>query len=228
MSNFCPSLNNYRDPMDDPMRTLLTLSLPLVGLLALAGCQKSEPGIPSDMSREYREQLLTTDAPVDGRSVAEVRAAIASSADPAANQPVVIVGTIGKMPNPFQQSNQYPEFPWVVDSAGFFLVDGQTVAEFAKHGHAKGEECTYCLDLASRRSDRVAMVEIRQPDGQPVPYRADQLLGLQEGDQVIVTGDASLIMETMLVVVPKSIYVGPAPSASEPATDEQPATAESE
>ncbi len=130
-----------------------------------------------------------------------------------------MTGTIGQMPNPFQQGNEHPNFPWVESAASFFLVDDATVEEFAKHGHAKGEECSFCLDMAGRRTDRVALVEIRQEDGKSVPYRADGLLGFKEGDHLVIEGRAILIMGTMLVVTPSSIYVGPA--AQPPATSSE-------
>jgi hypothetical protein len=151
---------------------------------------------------------------------------LADSPAAEAGQEVVVTGTIGKMPNPFLAGKQHPDFPWTEGTAGFFLVDDATVEEFKKHGHAKGEECSFCLAMAGRRTDRVALVEIRQDDGEPVPYRADSLLDLKEGDHLVVEGTASLIMGTMLVVTPTSIHVGPAPDQQATSTESTDSAAE--
>lgn len=215
------------------MRQSFPLVLPLMVLLTAAGCQRNESGVPQAVATQYQSKLLSAAAPANALSVTQVRAQLANSAEPNTPQSVVITGTLGKMPNPFHKGNEHPQFPWVEGAASFFLVDDATVEEFTKHGHAKGEECSFCLDMAGRRADKVALVQIRQPDGEPVPYRADALLGLKEGDHLVIEGTASLIMETMLVVTPTSIHEGPAPNqpatsteSSDSSTEQAPASAE--
>lgn len=193
-----------------PARSLIALVW--LGMWVTVGCQTKEPDVPVAVATDFREKLLVADPPAESHPLADVRQELSSSTDPLAGKSVVLRGTIGKMPNPYAGEQSYAEFPWVTDEASFFLVDDATVAEFKKHGHAKGEECSYCLDLASERIDKIARVQIADAQGMPLPYRADLLLNLQEGDRLIIAGKATLHLETLLVIEPESIFVETAPA----------------
>jgi hypothetical protein len=194
-----------------PARNLLVATAWL-GMWLAVGCQSKDPGVPSAVAAEYREKLLSADSPSESRSVVEVRQDLATAGETQTSTPVVVRGTIGLMPNPYAGEETYPEFPWVTDEASFFLVDDLTVAEFKKHGHAKGEECSYCLDLAKERIDEIARVQIADAQGKPLPYRADLLLNLKEGDRLVIAGNATLHLETLLVIEPESIYIDTTPA----------------
>lgn len=204
------------------------LSLACLGLLIAAGCQSREGEIPSAVATEWREKLLVANRPADGRPLVEVRQELASLEEGSGGHPVIVSGTIGSMPNPYSADKTHEEFPWMAEEASFFLVDEATVAEFKKHGHAKGEECPYCLKLASTRSDRIAKIQIVDAQGAPVPYRADLLLGLKEGDRVVVSGDATLHLETLMVLEPDAIYVDTAADVSQEESSQPLSPAESE
>lgn len=120
---------------------------------------------------------------------------------------VTLVGKVGGMPNPWQ--DQEPAFPWKEGQASFFLVDPATAASFADHEHAAGEDhsdCVFCQQRAKQSANSIAAVTFNQDAGSPYPVKADTLLGIAEGDVVVVTGEAKKMGE-LLVVNATGIYV---------------------
>ena len=193
--------------------------LPLFGLLAVVllattGCEKTDSSLPAGMTEQqvadYRETLLTTEEPADAQAVIEVRDTLRGSgeegAEPSKGQ-VTVIGVIGSMPNPYT-AEAAPAFPWVDGFAAFSLVDPSTVAQFEGHQHAEGEECMFCAGNARKLVDTVAQVRFRDPKGEPIAARADKLLGLREGDTVVVVGTGSIELGS-LVVDAQKVYVKP-------------------
>jgi hypothetical protein len=195
------------------------LSLGLIALMAMtAGCLErvvettAAPGISAEETAEIRSQLLVAVAPPAAKSVIEVRDLLADAKKGQTPDQVSVIGQIGGMPNPYGDDVQ-PEFPWVNGEAVFFLVDPTTAAEFEGHQHEKGEECSFCMGKARDLVDTVAMVRLHGGASGSIPARADVLLGLGEGDTVVVTGTARDELG-MLVVDAKGVHVSPpAPSA---------------
>lgn len=181
-------------------RFLLSLAV-----LAIAvGCTReaAEPvvsNLSNEETVELRLQLLSEEEPADAKTVVEVRDALADTGEaPAEPTDVAVVGQIGGMPNPYGAETQ-PQFPWVDGQAVFFLVDPTTAAQFKNHQHAKGEECSFCMGKARDLVDTVAMVRLQDKAGEVVAARADELLGLAEGDSVIVTGTARNELGTLVI-----------------------------
>lgn len=189
----------------------------LFGLLAVAtGCEKqASPGISADQAAAYRSKFLLEIDPPATKTVAETRDSLKGREA----EEVSVVGQIGGMPNPYGDEVQ-PSFPWVEGQAVFFLVDPTTAAQFEGHQHEKGEECAFCLGKARDLVDTVAMVELKGDDG-TIPARADTLLGLEEGDTVVVTGAVRDDLG-MLVIDGRGVYVSP----SDKSNDAEPAVVE--
>ncbi|MGI9457418.1 MAG: hypothetical protein ACR2NU_12715 [Aeoliella sp.] len=171
--------------------------LPALLSLAVSGCDRPVAN--------YQQQFLLSEQPSGGKTVIEIRDALLSG-DDADQQTVTVVGEIGGMPNPYGDEQQ-PDFPWREEEATFFLVDPTTVAEFGDHGHAEGEECSFCLAKARSLVSTVAFVQFRDEAGNLLPFRADELLGLAEGSTVTVTGQASKVADIMIIEA-TGIHVG--------------------
>lgn len=185
----------------------LAAILLLVG--GAVGCrsESATSEVPAEVAAKHRALLVATEQPPEATPVSQVRQAIATSEHPAEGLQVAVVGHIGGMPNPYRKNNLYPEFPWVAESAVFFLVDPRTVEEFKQHPHEKGEECSFCMGLAEDLAHTAALVEFRDADGKPLDFRADQLLGLREGARVVVQGTGKIVAETEMVIVADKIFV---------------------
>lgn len=121
---------------------------------------------------------------------------------------VVLVGQIGGMPNPFPETDA--AFPWREGEASFFLVDPSTVAEFAGHEHADGEDhadCAFCKHRAESSAGSVAAVSFNGQNGKPLPVGAQELFDIKAKDIVVVTGTAKRIGGGLLVVDAEGLYV---------------------
>lgn len=103
---------------------------------------------------------------------------------------VVLIGVVGGIPNPSEQSN--PEFPFSPGQAMFFLADSEAVAKLEEHGHhhAPGEECAFCAAHAADATALVAAVQFADEHGKVLPVDARDLFDLQENQTVVVTGKA--------------------------------------
>jgi hypothetical protein len=66
----------------------------------------------------------------------------------------------------------------------------------------------FCAGNARKLVDTVAQVRFRDTKGEPIAARADKLLGLREGDTVIVVGTGSIELGS-LVVDAQKVYVKP-------------------
>jgi hypothetical protein len=120
---------------------------------------------------------------------------------------VVMVGTVGGVPNPSTQS--HPEFPFAKRQAVFFLADPEAAAEYEEHAHqhAPGEECAFCSANAAEAGHMVAVVQFSNKDGKPLAADVRDLFDLKEKDTVVVKGKAKLAPGGMLTVDATGLYV---------------------
>jgi hypothetical protein len=120
---------------------------------------------------------------------------------------VVLVGAVGGVPNPSEQS--HPEFPFAKGKAVFFLADPEAVAEVEEHEHkhAPGEECSFCAAHAGDSAHMLAVVQFADEKGKPLPVDARELFELQEKETVVVRGKAKIDPSGMLVVDATGLYV---------------------
>lgn len=195
-------------------RLYFSLGLLAVVLVITSGCEKHDSTLPAGMTAEqvsaYRTTLLINKEPADAKTVIEVRDTLRGSGEEGAapsKGEVTVVGVIGSMPNPYT-AEAAPAFPWVENLAAFSLVDPSTIAKFEGHQHAEGEECMFCAGKARKLVDTVAQVRFRDVKGQPLVARADKLLGLREGDTVVVVGTGSIELGS-LVIDAQKVYVKP-------------------
>ncbi|MEM9351433.1 MAG: hypothetical protein AAGA92_00305 [Planctomycetota bacterium] len=202
-------------------------------LAAAAGCQK---GPDPEVVAQHRQRLMMDDEPDGILTVIELREAFTgtssepeagavevtetseSTEQPSADEPaspttpegpVVIVGRVGGLTNPWQETR--PEYPFVPGEAAFFLADAGAVAEneASGHVHAPGEECPFCAAHAGDNSAMLAMIRFKQ-DGKPITIEATDLLDLKPLDTVVVRGEASFTGDAetgMLVVEADGIYI---------------------
>jgi hypothetical protein len=120
---------------------------------------------------------------------------------------VVLVGAVGGVANPSQQS--HPEFPFAQGKAVFFLADPEAVAlvEEHVHQHAPGEECSFCAAHAGDSAHMLAVVKFADEQGKPLPIDARELFDLKEKDTVVVRGKAKIDPSGMLTVDATGLYV---------------------
>jgi hypothetical protein len=120
---------------------------------------------------------------------------------------VVLVGKVGGVPNPSQQT--HPEFPFAKHQALFFLSDPEAAAEFEEHQHehAPGEECAFCSAHAADVAHLIAVVQFNDEQGEPLPVDARELFDLKEKETVVVRGKAKMTPSGMLIVDADGLYV---------------------
>jgi hypothetical protein len=120
---------------------------------------------------------------------------------------VVMVGSVGGVPNPTDQS--HPDFPFAEGKAVFFLADPEAVAEMEEHEHkhAPGEECAFCEAHAAESAHLIAVVQFADENGKPLNIDARDLFDLKEKETVVVKGKAKIAPGGMLTVDATGLYV---------------------
>jgi hypothetical protein len=120
---------------------------------------------------------------------------------------VVLVGSVGGVPNPSDQST--PDFPFAKGQAIFFLVDPEVAAEAEEHAHthAPGEECAFCAAHAADSAHAIAVVQFADEKGKPLPVDARDLFELKEKETVVVKGKAKATANGMITVDATGLYV---------------------
>ena len=120
---------------------------------------------------------------------------------------VILVGSVGGVPNPSDQST--PDFPFAKGQAIFFLVDPEVAAEAEEHAHthAPGEECAFCAAHAADSAHAIAVVQFADEKGKPLPVDARDLFELKEKETVVVKGKAKATANGMITVNATGLYV---------------------
>lgn len=120
---------------------------------------------------------------------------------------VVLVGSVGGVPNPSEQS--HPEFPFAKNQAVFFLADPEAVLEMEEHEHqhAPGEECSFCAAHAADSAHLLAVVQFADEAGKPLPVDIRDLFNLKEKETVVVRGKAKVAPGGILTVDADGLYV---------------------
>jgi L-lactate utilization protein LutC len=120
---------------------------------------------------------------------------------------VVLVGSVGGVPNPSDQST--PDFPFAKGQAIFFLVDPEFAAEAEEHAHthAEGEECAFCAAHAADSAHAIAVVQFADEKGKPLAVDARDLFDLKEKETVVVKGKAKAAANGMITVDATGLYV---------------------
>lgn len=176
--------------------------------LSTLGCNPPGPRIDPAELASYRAQFQSAEELPGAVTVADVRAALKKTDDPAATVPVVLMGQVGGVPNPLEETQ--PDFPWRNGEATFFLVDQEVASKLAAHLEAQGpdhQDCPFCARAIAKSSESMAVVNFSDQRGKPIRIAANDLFDLQEKDVVMVEGDATLLAGKMLLVDARKIYV---------------------
>lgn len=180
----------------------LAVMLTMVGtaLGSLAGCDSAKLGT-SDRVAGGEQYLLATE-PAPAQSVVETRSGL--EGQPAA-QEVVLVGRIDGLSQP----------TWDPQRAAFMLADlsleaksetDQTHDETPKHD---AENCPFCKAKTKKELSGLAMIEVIDEQDVVVPVDARKLLGLKDGQVVVVRGRGQVDDLGNLVVRARGLYVRP-------------------
>jgi hypothetical protein len=159
-----------------PVATIVTC----LALFAGAGCR---PSVDAQLE-EIRQQLMSARLPDSIVSIAE------ASRDLTSDREVTVSGRI------FANGMQ----PFEADEASFNIIDLPKPG----HNHEDPGDCPFCKrELESSAS---AIVKLVDTSGEVIPIAADQLLGLQKNQDVVVSGKANLIGD-VLIVTASSLHV---------------------
>jgi len=132
---------------------------------------------------------------------------VAANVDPTDPIEVLMVGTIGGLTNPWEETQ--PDYPFTKNQASFFLADPSAVAELeaSGHVHAPGEECAFCAAHAADGSAMLAMVQFLDENGKILPIGVPQMFDVKPMDTVVIQGTARIVAGGMMVVDATGIYL---------------------
>lgn len=193
------------------MLRLAPFGLILTALCVLApGCAEGPMKTDPKVLAQLREQLVLAEEPDGAVTTLDWREGLEESSEEQdeSDDSVVLVGTVGGMPNPWGDTE--PAFPWRDGEATFFLVDPSTAAEFAAHEEEVGgshDDCPFCAREAVQKANAIAAVRFLDEAGKPTKVDARELFGLKAGDMVVVRGQASLLGEDLLVLDADALHV---------------------
>jgi hypothetical protein len=117
-----------------------------------------------------RGSVILAEEPAGALSIADAKAKLTATP-----QPVVVAGRIGgRGTSPFGK-----------DEATFSMLEIPTDDHAAKPGH-KPDDCPFCKKRAA--NSPIAAVSFAGGDGKVIPLDAQKLLGVAEGQDVVVRG----------------------------------------
>lgn len=171
------------------------------------GPVKADPAVVSELRSRFvlRSEPEGAVTPVDWReSQQEQQVEQAEPKEQATDDAeVTLVGRIGGMPNPWPDNEA--AYPWRANEATFFLVDPATAAEFSEHAEEAGEEhaadCPFCAREAAQKTDSIVAITFSNESGEPIRIDARELLGVAEGDTVVVRGRLTTLLGGDLLVL---------------------------
>jgi hypothetical protein len=175
-------------------------------VVTVIGCESSKSKVDPAVLAGFRERFVSAEDPPQAISVDELRAELQNGGSNMKDS-VVLVGQVGGIPNPLEQSQ--PNFPWQPGAATFYLVDREVASKLAAHMEAQGPDhgdCPFCARAIRKSAESMAVVSFHD-NGKPIPIDARELFDLQEGNLIVLEGDATLIADEMLVVNARRIYV---------------------
>lgn len=166
-------------------------------LLTAAGCDVT--GTAGAVHPEGRA-LLLEEEPSSARGVLQVKSALQEADDPSEPVDLVLFGTVGGVEG----------FVWEPDRAVFTVLD--TELEDAGHSHGAGHDadnCPFCRANRKKALEGTAQIRMVNAEGQVMNINARTLLGLSEGQTVVVRGRGHIGSLGNLVVDGEGLYVRP-------------------
>lgn len=182
---------------------LLTLAVvSLCGCLVGVGCHKV--GSTGSDSAAGGEKYLLTAEPADAESITACRAVLEGKQD---RQELVICGRIDGLSQP----------TWDPERAAFMLADlslkeakpAEDAATHDKTPKHDAENCPFCKAKTKKELAGLAMVEVVDEQGATPRVDARELLGLKDGQVVVVRGRGQIDALGNLVVQADGIFVRP-------------------
>ncbi|MHB8864809.1 MAG: hypothetical protein ACYC6N_20570 [Pirellulaceae bacterium] len=179
------------------------MSVAWVGLLFLgSGCQKTadpDGGGPNAAGAAY---LLNAE-PEAAQSVVDARALLEEKKEP---WDIVVVGRIDGLGQP----------TWDPERAAFMIADlslapekGNQQAEHDETPQHDADNCPFCKVKKKKELAGLALIQVVDSSGTTLAVDARQLLGLSEGQIVVVRGEGQVDSLGTLVVRARGIYVRP-------------------
>lgn len=180
---------DFKDGVPAMDRRAFTGQLVSLALLA-SGCGKGQSAADPAVA-EQRKRYLLAEEPADPVGVLELRE------DLLADREVVVLGKIGGVEN-----------PWTAGRASFIIADPAlaAAADEHDHGHKCSEDCPFC-SKRTKSTDALALVELVDEQGRPVPIDARELLGVATDQVVVVRGRARVDKLGCLVVSASGCYI---------------------
>jgi hypothetical protein len=171
-------------------------------LLVVGGCGHST-GTDHDAAGASGAKYLLDAEPVAAQSVVDVRALLEEKKAPA---DVVVVGRISGLSQP----------TWDPERAAFMVADLSLAMEeeTAKTEHDEtpkhdDENCPFCRVKKEKELAGLALVQVVDSSGSIPSVDARQLLGLREGQTIVVRGQGQIDKLGTVVVRTSGIYVRP-------------------
>ena len=184
-----------------PIYPLVTVAL-VVLLLAGSGCQHSSDTDRGATNAAAAEYLLNSE-PEAAQSVVDVRALLEEKKEPT---DVVVVGRIGGL----------GQTTWDPEQAAFMIADlslapekGTEEAEHDETPKHDAENCPFCRAKQKKELAGLAMIQLVDRSGAIPAVDARELLGLSEGQAIVVRGEGQVDQLGTVIVRANGIYVRP-------------------
>jgi hypothetical protein len=157
--------------------TLLTL------LTLLAGCQGSS-GVDASGGSRRSEFPLLEEQPSGARGVIEVKSDLESRENPDQWTEIVLAARIGGIEGE----------TWDPDRAAFVVMDSSVVEPEPTHEPTQhdADNCPFCRANRKKLLASTALVEVVDSTGQVPPVHAGKLLGVEEGQAIVLQGQGRI------------------------------------
>lgn len=176
--------------------------LVLAGLL-LSGCDRPPVRGVAQVDGPAAAYLLK-DEPSGARGVLDIRTDLEGREKPDESVSVVLVARIGGVEG----------YTWDPNRAAFTVQDVPAAehAESEQSPQHDAEDCPFCRAKKKKLLASTALVQVVDSQGKVPPVDARKLLGLEEGQTIVVRGQAQIDGLGNLAVRAAGVYVRPHPS----------------
>jgi hypothetical protein len=150
-----------------------------VVLAVVSGCQGSPSG-DAKLDGNFMQDMLLEDEPPGARGVMDVKSELQNREDPGNWTDVVLVARIGGIEGE----------TWDPKRAAFMVVDQSVVESEATHESPQhdADNCPFCRANRKKLLASTALVQIVDSSGQVPSMHARKLLGVEEGQTIVLQG----------------------------------------
>jgi hypothetical protein len=170
-----------------------------LSVVLLTGCRPAPPG--SGAATRDAEAHLLEEEPPGARGVLEIKEDLASRDAPDQWTSVVLVARIGGIDGQ----------TWDPNRAAFVAMDLSSIEEASQHAATEHDsnQCPFCQAKKKKLLESTALVEIVDANGEVPSVDAQTLLGLEQGQDIVVRGEARVDRLGGLAVRAAGIYLRP-------------------